>query len=261
MPTFTDRVLDYRPPEDRSHERTWGFGAISSTVAVVNKTQRLPYWHWTHDQGYEGSCVGHGAAMERAICNTTQNIFLATLGIKTRRYDPIDIWNNAKAIDEWADTNPGDSNGTSVHAAYDVLRDRGPRRVKSVKLINGVPTPVGSGPALIEDGCSVNRWARTVDEMRTSLSQNRPVTIGVNWYVNFDQPILNPTSGHYWIGTGHLGGTRGGHSVCVYGASDTRQAFRIKNSWGSGYPLVWMPYSTMARLLAEDGEATVVTDR
>jgi hypothetical protein len=35
----------------------------------------------------------------------------------------------------------------------------------------------------------------------------------------------------------------------------------VKNSWGRAYPLVWLPYAAMERLLKEDGEATLVTDR
>jgi hypothetical protein len=49
--------------------------------------------------------------------------------------------------------------------------------------------------------------------------------------------------------------------VCVYGASDRRQAFAVKNSWGRSYPLAWLPYEVMVELLREDGEATVITDR
>lgn len=256
--SFSDRVLDHKPPTDRSHEQKWALDL--PTVASVNKVLRLPYWHWSHDQGREGSCVGHGSAMERAITNTSQNIVLSALGIKTRRYDPIDLWNQAKIVDGWPDTNPGDDNGTSVHAAYDVLRTRGPRRCKSVQLVNGVPTPIGDTEPIFADGCTVNRWATSVDDMRTSLANGLPVTIGISWFQNFDSPEQH-SNGEWWIGEGYLGGVRGGHCVCVYGASDRRQAFRVKNSWGREYPLVWLPYSTMTTLFRDGAEATVVTDR
>jgi C1A family cysteine protease len=171
------------------------------------------------------------------------------------RYDSWWLWDRAKEIDYWPDTNPGDSNGTSVSAAMDVLRAQGHVQVPNTS--NGRasdPSP------LIINGIQMNRWAQTVDEMRTSIANGVPVSIGVNWYSNFDRPV-EKSYNNFWIGEGSLGNIRGGHCVCVYGVSDKRQAFRVKNSWGRGYPLVWMPYSTMARLLNEDGEATIITDR
>lgn len=247
-------------PDDFSHVAKYPFKNVAPrTITTVNKVLRLPYWHWQHDQGSEGSCVGHGVAMERAITNTAQNVVLNALGIKTRWYDSIDIWNRAKEIDPWSETNPGDDNGTSVHAAYDVCREQGIRRVSSMKLVNGIPTPQGEKARDLKEGVATNRWATTVDEIRTAISLGLPVTVGVNWYSNFDTPVwINKET---WIGQGDLGTIRGGHCVCLYGASDRRQAFKVKNSWGRSYPLVYMPYSVMARLLKEDGEAALVTDR
>lgn len=248
-------------PDNWDHVEKYPFRSVApAMVTAVEKVMKLPGWHWEHDQGREGSCVGHGIAMERAITNTAQNVVLRILGIKTRWYDSIDIWNQAKIIDGWPETNPGDDNGTSVHAGYDVARDKGIVRVDKMQLVNGRPTPIAPQPRSLAEGIATNRWARTVDEMRTGISQGLPVTIGVNWYSNFDVPKPD-AAGDYWIGKGNMGTIRGGHCVCLYGASDKRQAFRLKNSWGRAYPLVWLPYSTMARLLAEQGEAALVTDR
>lgn len=248
-------------PDSFDHVEKFPFSAVAPrTVMQVNKVMKLPYWHWQHDQGAEGSCVGHGIAMERAITNTAQNIVLNALGIKTRWYDSIDIWNRAKEIDPWPDTNPGDDNGTSVHAGYDVAREQGIKRVKKMSLVGGKPTPIEGQPRDLKEGVVTNRWALTVDEMRSGISFGLPIAIGVNWYSNFDTPIT--INDEYWIGKrATLGGIRGGHCVCIYGASDKRQAFRVKNSWGRGYPLVWLPYSVMQRLLDEEGEAALVTDR
>src|SRR4051794_10683129 len=95
-------------PDDDEHIRKYPYTTVAEKVEHING---LPSWHWTHDQGAEGSCVGHGSAMERAVMNTRQNRVLRVL-LPTRRYDPISLWNEAKINDEWADTNPGDDNGT-----------------------------------------------------------------------------------------------------------------------------------------------------
>jgi hypothetical protein len=254
------RQLDWIPALDRTHERKYAYRDLEATTASVERVMMLPPWHWTHDQGREGSCVGHGTGMERAVTNFRQNR-LAKILSPVRRYDTIDIWNQAKIVDEWPDTNPGDDNGTSVHAGYDVCLNQGICNVDSMELVNGIPHPVNPQPRDLANGVTAVRWATTVDEMRTALANATPVTIGINWYTNFDNPVHVDPWKWPWIGTGSFGSVRGGHCVCVFGASDKRQAFVIKNSWGADYPLVWMPYTAMQRLLTEDGEAAISTDR
>jgi hypothetical protein len=52
------------------------------------------------------------------------------------------------------------------------------------------------------------------------------------------------------------------HGVLKSPANDTAGAVRILNSWGRGYPhKVWMPDATLQRLIDEDGEVALVTDR
>lgn len=233
MPTFSDRILDRVPSEDDTHIKSYPFLVTTAAVLSVNRALKLPSWHWSHDQGAEGACVGHGSSMMKSILDGG------------RRYNPFWLWNESKKIDEWSDTNPGDDNGTSVRASCDVLRNVGHSRWNKEQPDKAY-------------GIASNKWATTVDQMRASLALGIPVSIGINWYANFDQPVQYGKE--WWIGRGNLGGVRGGHCVCVYGASDKRQAFRIKNSWGRDYPLVWLPYSAMSRLLDEQGEATLVTD-
>jgi hypothetical protein len=253
------KPLGRRLPPDDQHVQRFPMSVLEMPVpADVEQILTLPGWHWSHDQGAEGSCVGHGTAMERAITNIAQE---RSAGRKpfSRRYDPIDIWNRAKSIDEWPDTNPGDENGTSVRAGYDVMRTVGPSRVRSMRLEGDSPKPVGATPNDVEAGALVNRWATSVDEMRAALALGLPVTIGVNWYEGFDDP--SQSGRDWWIGRDVLGRVRGGHCVCVYGASDRRQGFKLKNSWGKSFPLVWLPYAAMERLLKEEGEAALVVDR
>jgi hypothetical protein len=261
------KPLGRRVPSDFEHVEKYPFGAVApQTVQVVEHVLLLPTWHWTHDQGMEGSCVPHGGSMERSITNTAQNKLLRIFR-GGRRYDPLWAWDEAKKIDEWADTNPGDDNGTSVRAFYDVMRLQGHRRITSNGITVSNGKPVLTKPSALpnpSEGVLTNRWARTVDEMRTALADGIPVAIGVNWYHAFDTPQPYPSrKSEWWIAYNapDLGQIRGGHCVCIYGASDKRQAFRVKNSWGRDYPLVWLPYSVMQRLLDEDGEAALVTDR
>lgn len=243
-------ALGRRTPEDFNHVAKYPFSAVQPLSAVsVNRSLRLPYFHKEWNQGREGACVGFGTSMMMSIINEGQARSILSKPY-THRYDPHWLWNRAKEIDPWTDTNPGDNNGTSVSAACDVLRAQG-----HVKVVSGKAQPVN-----LNEGILTNRWARTVDEVRTAISLGIPCSIGVDWYTNFDNPQIG-SDGRYWIGKGNLGNVRGGHCVCVYGAWDKYQAVRIKNSWGSSYPLVWMPYTTLQKLIDSYGEVALVTDR
>jgi hypothetical protein len=244
-----NKGLGRRTPSDFTHVTKFPYGAVAPVIVKeVNKSLKLPSWHWSWDQGEEGACVGFGTSMMMSVLNE-QQARADKLPPYSHLYNARWLWNEAKKIDEFPDTNPGDDNGTTVRAGCDVLRTLG-----HVRVLHGVDRP-----ADITQGIKTNRWARTVDEMRTSIASGIPVSIGINWYSNFDTPKVD---GNYWrIGDGDLGYIRGGHCVCIYGASDRRQAFRVKNSWGRDYPIVWLGYKTMERLLREDGEAALVTDQ
>jgi hypothetical protein len=233
------RGLGRREPTDWEHVERYPLrAAVPELTGPVNRSLGLPWWHKTWDQGREGACVGFGCSMMMSVLNS-------------RKYAPRWLWNEAKEVDEWPDTNPGDDNGTSVRAGCDVLRDQGHRRVYYGRTL----------PPSLAEGISENRWATSVDEVRACIAAGVPVAIGVNWYTAFDRPEQDGT--RWWaVRRGQpLGRVRGGHCVCVYGASDRLQAVRFKNSWGPDYPLALLPYTVLQRLLDEGGEATVVTDR
>jgi hypothetical protein len=155
--------------------------------------QDINSWWSFYDQGSEGACVGFGSSRMMSLLNR-------------KRYDARWLWNRAKEVDEWPDTNPGDDNGTSVRAAMDILRREGH------KLWGG------KGDVKPAEGIAANRWATRVEQVMDALKSP---------------------------------------------ASERMGAVRVLNSWGrDGYPhRVWMPLETLQRLLDEEGEATVVTDR
>jgi len=235
---MSDKPLGRRAPTDWTHVERHPFAA-PAPPAKVERTLAMPRWaHGFYDQGAEGACVGFGSSQMMSILNH-------------HRYDARWLWNHAKMIDEWPDTNPGDDNGTSVRAAMDVLRTQG-----HVRILHGRDQPVSP-----LEGIASNSWATSVDDVRAAISRGVPVAIGVNWYTAFDDPAL--WGGDWYVArVGSLGSIRGGHCVCVLGASDRRQAVAFTNSWGAAYPRkVFLPYPILARLLHEDGEASVVVDR
>ena len=239
------RFLGRRRPKNFNHVAKYGL--IAEAPAVVNKVLTLPYYHKTWDQNGFNACVGFGSSMGMAIMNTIDWKAAGRVPY-THRYDPFWLWNETKKIDPWPETNPGDNEGTSVSYAFDVLLTKG-----HIRLVNGTR----QGPFL-GYGVKENRWAESVDDIRACIAAGNPVVIGTDWYSGFSNPEL--INNEYWIGTNGLGAFEGGHCTCIYGAYDRRLAFRVKNSW-LNYPLVWLPYSVMEKLLYDYGEATIVTDR
>jgi hypothetical protein len=230
--------LGRRPSPTQDHVGRWRYGAVApSTVTYVEQYLDLPnpavYRPW-YDQGVEGQCVGYACSWMLSILNR-------------KRYAARQLYLEAQLIDEWDDTPP--SEGTSIKAAMDVLRERGHWR-----YWGGLMRLLG-----LNEGIAANRWATTVDELRTSISTGTPFVLGCNWYSSFDSPMHLDNG--WWIGHQHFGQVRGGHAICGYGASDKRQAFRLVNTWGFDYPMVWVPYAAVQRLLNEDGECAIITDR
>jgi hypothetical protein len=229
--------LGCRPSPDKRHIERYRLSAILPTaVAAVERTLPLPRYRSYYDQQQRNACVGYSSSWMMSILNR-------------RRYDSLWLWDRAKEIDEWSDTNPGDNEGTSVRAAMDVLRKTGHKRVERGE----------SSPPDLQDGILENRWATTVDEIRTCISNGIPVILALPWYENFYRP--EQEGKRHWIGRGDLGKIKDYHAICAYRASDRLQAIGLVNTWGSRYPMVMIPYGTLRRLLSENAEATVVTDR
>lgn len=149
------------------------------------------WWAW-FDQGQDGACVGFATARMMTMLNR-------------RRYAGQEIYETARRdFDEWEGEN---YDGTSVRAGLDVIRERGPMRVRAGRV---------TGP-YAGDGIERNRWAESVLDIIAAMHSPRYSELGRLPFVN---------------------------------------------SWGKSYPHVtWMPLDTLDRLLREDGECAVVTDR
>jgi hypothetical protein len=248
MPEVNGRVLDRRVPTDFDHVVKYPGSALRSlqrTVTKVEHVMKLPErYHAFYDQGAEGACVGYGESILMSLLNR-------------KLYDGRWLYQAAQEIDEWTDTPPAE--GTSLRAGFDILRDKGHRRIYA-----GTSRP----PELDEGIVSVNRWITTVDEARTAISTGMPVCIGINWYNSFYDPSKIET-GHRgkaeaWIAVKgqNWGPIVGGHCITIAGASDRRHAFALYNSWGTSYPWpCWLPYESFATLIAQQGEAAIITDR
>jgi hypothetical protein len=160
-------------------------------------------WQLFYNQGEEGACVGFGSSRAMSLLNRKQ-------------FNPWWLWDLAKTVDEWAETNAGDGEGTSVRAAMDILRTLG--HVPWAKEMKDLAWQERDKlTALAAEGISENRWALKIDDL-FSVLQNE--------------------------------------------AYKKRGAIPFLNSWGLSYPHVtWMPCETWDRLMQEQGEFTMITDK
>jgi hypothetical protein len=100
-------------------------------------------WWDFYNQGNEGACVGFGVSR-------------LTSQLNRKAYDGFWLYHEAQKVDEW----PGeDYDGTSVRAGLDILRKRGHCEVKDGK----------TRAEAVAEGIKTNRWARSVDDVLTTL--------------------------------------------------------------------------------------------
>ncbi|MFI5608981.1 hypothetical protein [Amycolatopsis sp. NPDC051903] len=156
-----------------------------------------------YNQGAEGACVGFGWSRCMTLFNGAE-------------YAARWLWDAAKKRDEWAETNPGDENGTSVRAAAEVLKELGHVEWQDEYADDDWRRRESYVPE-VKQGIRAFRWARTVDEVHAALGNRRADELGA-------VPLLN--------------------------------------SWGEKYPhRVWLPDEVLDRLIREEGEIAVPTDR
>jgi hypothetical protein len=166
---------DFYTPEKDSRGRYWigkdsrNLGKLRGGHCVVIKpsslSDPLSWWDY-YDQGSEGACVGFGSSRAMSL-------------IERKRFDAHWLYREAQMVDGWSDTPPEE--GTSVRAAFDILRSRG-----HVRVVRGKTTLTPD----MKYGVLRNRWARTVDEIVACLAAPKLYDIG-------GVPILNSWGRHY----------------------------------------------------------------
>lgn len=236
-----ERKFGRLEPNDRARESKYPASILlgSSSAKTVEKTLPIPFFgRKAYDQGSTNACVGYAASWEMSHYNSVPS---------GKIFDAKWLYHAAQDCDGDPSNNEHQDVGTYVFAAHIALSNLGH------KLVNE-DTP------RLEAGIESFYWARTTDQIRTAIALSRPVNFGILWPESFNIP--EKYNGEWWVGRDkNLGRIAGGHSILCIGSSDKRQAFRLINSWGNTYPLVWLPYSTFITLMNQGGEACVSVDR
>ncbi|MEJ7785495.1 MAG: hypothetical protein WKF96_11880 [Solirubrobacteraceae bacterium] len=128
-------------------------------------------WWQFYDQGREGACVGFGWSRCMSLLNNE---------LYAARW----LWDRAKELDQWPETNPGDENGTSVRAAAEILSKAGHVDWQDGYADDNDHTVRGDYQPERVNGLKTFRWAQSVDDVHATLSNDRADALGA-------VPVLN----------------------------------------------------------------------
>lgn len=195
-------------------------------------TWPLPDLREHYNQGRTNGCTGYSASWMSSIYNKIA-------------YDAAWLYHRGQETDKDPNTTPARDNGGYVYAVMDVLRKEGHKEP--------------GGQVEPKHGIESYGWVHTTEELRSALSRG-PVVFGLPWYEEFMTP--RTVNGEYWIGTRSKWGSMvGGHAITGYQISDSREAVRLVNSLGTGYPDVWISYKSIEKLFGEWGECAAPIDK
>lgn len=219
------RVLNLLPdpPDPRDYSaRSFGlFGAPSLPNAVDYSAQTLA----VGNQGTTGSCVGWATSYLRAWLQREST------GSNTR-YSARFIWFAAREIDPWPLNIMFENAGTKIRDAFKVMKTHGAAPNRLWPFARQLPDPLRED--LIRREALRNRIGayyplHSNADRRHNLARVGPFVIGVpvfsNWStIGSDGVIPNP------------GGRQvGGHALLVVGYDDSRQLFKVQNSWSPSW--------------------------
>jgi len=203
-------------------ERSRNFPAL----ALVPKGAGLASKLWERktpafDQGYTGSCTGHGAA---GLLVTAP---FAAPRLRVTKSTAVALYQRATRLDPFPGNFPPDDTGSTVLAAMKA----------TVKL----------------GWAKGYRWCFGLQDVLKVLSTVGPVEIGVNWYEGFDYPENVVVS--------IAGEVRGGHAFELLGIDTSARTVTAINSWGTGWGnsgRFTFSWADLDRLLHEEGEVSTL---
>jgi hypothetical protein len=188
------------------------------------------------NQGGQGSCVswavGYGVGSLYMNGSNTTNPYANNSALASPKY----IYNQISR---------GTCNGTTYPANLNILQNQG---VCSLQDMPYSDSECATQPNTTQNNAAANhkilRW-EVVDKtdltnIKSLIYAGYPVLIAVYVDGNFD----NLTSPYIWTSAG--GAVRGGHAITVTGWDNTKNAFKVLNSWGSNWAdngCLWIDYN------------------
>lgn len=201
-------------------------------------------------------------SLSSCVANATADAFEAQIAHR-RNCDPSLVEDISRLFIYWNARNLENppayysDSGTRIRLAFDCMARYGAPSEKTypyvLNKVNSRPTILSYREAIKNriskfyriDAVGLERIA----QIKQALSAGNPVVFGIKIANNFtkytgDSVIFNPGSG--WIGS---------HAMIIVGWSEEKQAFEVRNSWGSGWGnagYCWMDKNYIASDVARD---------
>ncbi len=240
------------PAQVPSFLGTFGQSSTSSETSV-DLSKYLPS---IRSQGQLGTCTCWAAAHGKTITEAVgKNLSPSDLQNDANRISPRDIW---EGID--ASLKGANCQGTQISLALDVLQRRGALTWPDSPY-ESLSCAVSAKPGSSESQKHKIRYYRKIEQsvaaIKASLKNKIPIVIGagINSTVwgSYGGQIMADAS---WAGTD-------GHAMLIVGFDDTKNAFKVANSWGStwgqsGY--CWIDYNLLVNKLVRPGNLYIMGD-
>ncbi|WP_125256789.1 C1 family peptidase [Brevundimonas fluminis] len=211
--------------------------------ASVDLSQYMPP---PGDQGDQNSCVGWAVAYAVKSYQEQRELrwsFFEGGSLKQERiFSPSYVYNQI---------NNGMNVGTLFPHALNLVAEHGAAPLSSMPY-SRYDAQVSANAHAAAKRYRIDTW-RTVNaqapmEVKAQIAAGFPVMIGAE----VDEGFSRLSGAQMW--RAHEGAVKGGHAMVVVGYDDARKAFRLINSWGTGWGdggYVWVTYEHFVRVVRE----------
>ncbi len=234
------------------------FGSTNSLPSSVDLTPYLPP---IGNQNPYATCVAWavGYNLKSALEAIDRGLSGADLAQANNQMSPKDLFYAIPDAEKGANCR-----GTNFAPAFDVLLSRGAATLQTVPYQNmgdcansgvqGTWTSEAAGHKIL----NYRKIQGSVDEIKQYLYQKSPVVIGVQVTSTFEN----------WYGSGVMASNNGqpaggGHALIIAGYDDSRNAFRVINSWGPYWGDqggIWIDYNFMVNGFVDGGNYYVANN-
>jgi hypothetical protein len=217
-----DRRLGRHVVHDSRSRRFAARAADPLTLKSVRHAISVPIL----DQGQLGSCTGHAGVAAVGSGMHWPN----GMSAQAAHAYAVDLYSAATKLDPWPGEYEPEDTGSDGLSIAKVLQQRG--------VISGYQHALSLPAAL------------------TALAEG-PVIVGTTW---LDRMFDVGADGHLNVS----GSPAGGHEYALDELDVERQRAWIRNSWGEGWGVAgraWMSWDELGRLLADEGDCTVLVPR
>lgn len=207
--------------------------AVNTTITVLPPpTTTLPLTYMlatpaVKAQGNEGSCVAFATGYAARSIEQYYRTGATGFDYSKNVFSPEYVYNQTKIASDCG-------SGTAITLTLDLMKNKGvtPWTIMPYSDANGCSLFPTSADDAVAAGYKIGGYSKLLNTdknaIKTMLVANHPVIISVT----LDDKISNAGPGFIWnsAGSGNIG-----HGMIICGYDDSKNAYKVMNSWGTGW--------------------------